>query len=590
MKGVFTLTFPITRKCVSTIITTTNTNPFGLPVPPNAPHDQVVQELDKILEISTMIDSRLENIDHDLIDVSPPASPEQLLHIFLDPPEYLEINDIMSDVESVDTPFVSPFLDSDDDELFTIYGTCLHENGTFTYDHATAVSPTVDSPGYVLKSDSEEDRVDYPADGGNDGDDEDESFYDDEDDDDVDIEEDEDEDEEEEEHPTPADFTAVALPVVDHAPSAEGTESFKTDESVTTPPPHPTYRVTARMSIRPQPPISFPSDIEISRLMALLTPPPSPLSPWSSTLPHKPSPPLLLPLPLPISPTYPDTTTLTHTTVYSPPLLPPSTDPRVDVHEGEPSTDETELGQSVTDLVATMRRDIDKIYTSTTYLGASTAFKDHGVAGGRPQEIGIVHKGTKIADETSDPDDRKMAPKRTTRANPATTTNTTTTTVIDAQLKALIEQGVNVTLAARDVDRNTNGNDSHVSRTGMEGVVELTQWFEKMEIVFRISNCSLENQIKFSTCSLLGSALTMSPEESDKIERYVGGLPDMIHGSVVASKPKTMQEAIEIDTKLMDKKIRTFTERQTETKRKQGDNQQQQQQNKRQNTRKAYTA
>nr|GEU97218.1 hypothetical protein [Tanacetum cinerariifolium] len=50
------------------------------------------------------------------------------------------------------------------------------------------------------------------------------------------------------------------------------------------------------------------------------------------------------------------------------------------------------------------------------------------------------------------------------------------------------------------------------------------------------------------------------PEESDKIERYVGGLPDMIHGSVVASKPKTMQEAIEMATELMDKKICTFAE------------------------------
>ncbi|GJT37114.1 putative reverse transcriptase domain-containing protein [Tanacetum coccineum] len=32
-------------------------------------------------------------------------------------------------------------------------------------------------------------------------------------------------------------------------------------------------------------------------------------------------------------------------------------------------------------------------------------------------------------------------------------------------------------------------------------------------------------------------------EESDKIEKYVGGLPNMIHGSIVASKPKTMQDA-----------------------------------------------
>nr|GEZ86765.1 reverse transcriptase domain-containing protein [Tanacetum cinerariifolium] len=40
----------------------------------------------------------------------------------------------------------------------------------------------------------------------------------------------------------------------------------------------------------------------------------------------------------------------------------------------------------------------------------------------------------------------------------------------------------------------------------------------------------------------------MFSKESDKIEIYVGGLLDMIHGSVVASKPKTMQEAIEIAT------------------------------------------
>ncbi|GJY66730.1 reverse transcriptase domain-containing protein [Tanacetum coccineum] len=40
----------------------------------------------------------------------------------------------------------------------------------------------------------------------------------------------------------------------------------------------------------------------------------------------------------------------------------------------------------------------------------------------------------------------------------------------------------------------------------------------------------------------------------------------------------------------MDKKIRTFAERQTESKRKQDDNQQQQQQLKRQNTGRAYTA
>nr|GFA92342.1 hypothetical protein [Tanacetum cinerariifolium] len=84
-------------------------------------------------------------------------------------------------------------------------------------------------------------------------------------------------------------------------------------------------------------------------------------------------------------------------------------------------------------------------------------------------------------------------------------------------------------------------------------------------------------------------------EESDKIKKYIGGLPDMIHGSVVASKPKTMQEAIEIATELMDKKIRTFAEHETARKRKfentsRNTQNQQQQSNKRQNTGRVYTA
>ncbi|GKD67295.1 putative reverse transcriptase domain-containing protein [Tanacetum coccineum] len=241
----------------------------------------------------------------------------------------------------------------------------------------------------------------------------------------------------------------------------------------------------------------------------------------------------------------------------------------------------------------------------------------------------------------------RKAPR--TRTTPATTT-TTTTSVTDEQLKALIDQGVADALAARDADRSRNGEDNHDSGTGVkrqaplarectypdfmkckplyfkctEGVVDLTQWFERMETVFRISNCTVENQIKFATCTLLGSALTwwnshvktvghdvayamtwtnlkkkmtdkycprgevkklegemwnlkvkgtdvvgynqhfqelalmcarMFLEESNKIEKYVVGLPDMIHESVMASKPKTMQDAIEFATELMDKKI-----------------------------------
>nr|GEY30405.1 putative reverse transcriptase domain-containing protein [Tanacetum cinerariifolium] len=58
------------------------------------------------------------------------------------------------------------------------------------------------------------------------------------------------------------------------------------------------------------------------------------------------------------------------------------------------------------------------------------------------------------------------------------------------------------------------------------------------------------------------------PDESDKVKKYVGGLPDMIQGSVMASKPRRCRTKQDDNFK---------------------DNHNQQQPNKRQNTSKAYT-
>nr|GEY56627.1 hypothetical protein [Tanacetum cinerariifolium] len=63
-------------------------------------------------------------------------------------------------------------------------------------------------------------------------------------DDDMDIEADE-----EEEHPAPADSVVVAPTAADQALSTEETEPFETDESAATPPPHPAYHMTAKISI-----------------------------------------------------------------------------------------------------------------------------------------------------------------------------------------------------------------------------------------------------------------------------------------------------------------------------------------------------
>nr|GFD05477.1 hypothetical protein [Tanacetum cinerariifolium] len=94
--------------------------------------------------------------------------------------------------------------------------------------------------------DLKEDPVDYPVDGGDDGDDEEESSED-EEEDEMDVEADK--EEEEEEHLAPADSVVVAPTAADQAPSVEETEPFETDESTTTPPPHPAYRTTTRISI-----------------------------------------------------------------------------------------------------------------------------------------------------------------------------------------------------------------------------------------------------------------------------------------------------------------------------------------------------
>nr|GEW04810.1 retrovirus-related Pol polyprotein from transposon TNT 1-94 [Tanacetum cinerariifolium] len=101
-------------------------------------------------------------------------------------------------------------------------------------------------------------------------------------------------------------------------------------------------------------------------------------------------------------------------------------------------------------------------------------------------------------------------------------------TACNDSLNAKTSNGVARALAARDADRNTNDDDSHNSGTGArrtkrvarkctypdfikwkplnfkgtEGVVGLSQWFEKMESVYSISNCTVACQVKFSTCTL----------------------------------------------------------------------------------------
>ncbi|GKE07310.1 reverse transcriptase domain-containing protein [Tanacetum coccineum] len=264
-----------------------------------------------------------------------------------------------------------------------------------------------------------------------------------------------------------------------------------------------------------------------------------------------------------------------------------------------------------------------------------------------------------------------MPPRRssaTARAAATTAARATAaaTPMTTAAVKQLIKARVCAALANHDTLRNStngHGDGSHNSETrikgtvrtprectykdflyckpltfkGTEGVVVLSQWFEKMESVFHISNYDVENQVKFATCTFLGNALTwwnshmktvtqdvayamdwkalkkmmtvkycprgkikkleielwnlkvkgtnvasytlrfqelalmcgrMFHEESEEVEKYVGGLPDMIRGNVMSYQPKMMEKAIEFANDQIDQKVLTITERQAEHKKK----------------------
>ncbi|GKD65111.1 putative reverse transcriptase domain-containing protein [Tanacetum coccineum] len=205
-----------------------------------------------------------------------------------------------------------------------------------------------------------------------------------------------------------------------------------------------------------------------------------------------------------------------------------------------------------------------------------------------------------------------MAPKRRTmrlnlETTLAATTATTATSVTNAQLQAMINQGVTAALVVRDT--NTNGVDSHNSRTGARRNERATRECTYPDF---ISNSSVENQIKLSTCTLLGNALTWWNSHVGTVGNdiaYAMTWTELKKKMTNKYYPRTeikklevelwelkVKEATEMAIEVIDKRIRTFADRQTESKRKFEDtsrntqNQQQQQQNKRKNTYRDYTA
>ncbi|GJZ07378.1 putative reverse transcriptase domain-containing protein [Tanacetum coccineum] len=81
--------------------------------------------------------------------------------------------------------------------------------------------------------------------------------------------------------------------------------------------------------------------------------------------------------------------------------------------------------------------------------------------------------------------------------------------------------------------------------------------------------------------------------ETKKVDKYISGLPDNIYRNVKSARPKTLDETIELANDLMDQKLHTYVERQSDNKRKADDSSRnnhghQQQPSKRQNVAKVY--
>nr|GFC06346.1 hypothetical protein [Tanacetum cinerariifolium] len=203
----------------------------------------------------------------ELSDIGSPRADD---HEYLMLPEMLEDPYVEVSLQAPPSPDYVPGLEHADDKI-------VAEDQPYAED----ASPIAQSPAYVPKSDFEM----HPED----DDDEDPEEDPDEEDDEMDVEADE---EEEEEHPAPVDSVVVAPTAADQAPSTEETKPFETDESAATPPPHPAYRTTARISIPAPVPMPAWTDSEVARLLAISSPLASPLSPWSSPPPQIPFPPL----------------------------------------------------------------------------------------------------------------------------------------------------------------------------------------------------------------------------------------------------------------------------------------------------------
>ncbi|GJV44122.1 putative reverse transcriptase domain-containing protein [Tanacetum coccineum] len=211
-------------------------------------------------------------------------------------------------------------------------------------------------------------------------------------------------------------------------------------------------------------------------------------------------------------------------------------------------------------------------------------------------------------------DKEKSLPKRTFTSEAPAMTQAWSSGQLFGRLvlPAALEAKVVTMANADNTNRNTGEREAPVARKcsykefmscqtfnfkGSEGAIRLIRWFEQTESVFSRSNCTEDCKVKFATGTLTEEALSwwnsfaqpirieeaykitwvefkkllikkycprteipgignlmssMVPNSEKMIEVFIGGLPRSIEGNVTASKPQTLEEAINIAQRLMD--------------------------------------
>ncbi|GKD93936.1 hypothetical protein Tco_1373773 [Tanacetum coccineum] len=278
-----------------------------------------------------------------------------------------------------------------------------------------------------------------------------------------------------------------------------------------------------------------------------------------------------------------------------------------DMEETIPTTLEA-VNQRVTDLATTLAQDTHELYVRYEDPQDNRALL-------RAQVSLLTRDRRYFRLMASSYEREKMPPKRTT------------TPMTDAAIKVLIALGVATALAEYEANKGSgNGEDSHDSRNGRRTKRAARECTYIDFLKWQPLNFKVGNPVKFTTCTILGNALTWWNSHIKTVGHNAAyGMPwktlmKMITdkycprgeikkleieiwnlkvkganvGSVIASKPKTIQDAIEFATELMDQKIHTFSDRQAKNKKKLDDNsrsnQNQQQPFKKQNVDRAYTA